>query len=381
MTQKKLESQKPDLIMAIDFGGSLTKIIATTGNHLFSSECMEPYVIEVEGNSIIEYENHKLGLTTAINRAWLKVESNYYAVGYLAKSRFLASTRLSQLKYEQGLYKTLAAIWVFQQKWQLSKQLKVALACLLPPGEWKDSQRFQQRLSEAAVSFETPDGVLEVEITHFNCKPEGAGIFMMHRAKRGENNLQRLVSAVVMLGYRNASVMLSRRGEVGEFVTSPLGFIQLVKGVMRRTSGYQEDYLAQQVAIAGDTIREQPLRKLIRSSDSRSQEEEMRLLRQSIQEARGEYVTQLKTWLTELLPKELDEVIVCGGTADYLCSELQEYWQNYQIFWHAEIKIPEQLLTASLGNRLADVWSLFCYFCDQFGLKFKRRRNRKKARV
>jgi hypothetical protein len=358
-----------ELVIALDFGGSLTKMIASSVKHHCRSECMEPYVIEVSGDSIREYEKQKLGSTHSMNRAWVEVGQKYYAVGYLAQSRFLASSRLSQLKYEQAVYKSLVAIWVFQHQWQLSRKLKVALACLLPPGEWKDSQKFKELLIRYASSFVTPDGLLEVEITDFNCKPEGAGVFMMHRAKRGELHLQRLVTAVVMLGYRNASLMLCRRGEVGEFITSPLGFISLVKGVIRRTSGYQEEPLARAIALAGEDYKEQPLQKVLRSSSQSTQQEELVLLRESIQQARGEYVASLRHWLSEQIPKEVEEVIVCGGTADYLYGELQQHWQHLQIFWHAEIKIPEQLSTLKVGNRLADVWSLFCYFCEQIGVK------------
>lgn len=372
---------KADLVIAIDFGGSLTKIYGTSTNHQISGECMESYVIEVTGDSIREYEKHQLGSTNAINRAWIKVEQKYYAVGYLAQSRFLASSRLHQLKYEQAVYKSLAAIWVFQQKWQLPPQLKVAFACLLPPGEWKDSQKFKQRLLRCASDFVTPHGQLKVEITHFNCKPEGAGIFMMHRASRGEQNLQRLVSGVVMLGYRNASVMLCRRGVVGDFVTSPLGFISLVKGVIRRTSGYQEDNLASAIAEAGEDISVQPLQKLLRCSEVEGQKEELELLRQGIFQARAEYVASLIDWLKEQVPLNVDEVVLGGGTADYLYTFLTQHWHQTQLFWHAEVKIPERFLPFAIGNRMADVWSLFCYFCEQLGIKFKPFKKRNKIIV
>jgi hypothetical protein len=68
-------------------------------------------------------------------------------------------------------------------------------------------------------------------------------------------------------------------------------------------------------------------------------------------------------WLKEVLPNnnELDELIICGGTADYLREELDAVFPTIPIVWHGDVKIPQNLNEQWLGNRLADVWALSVY--------------------
>ena len=69
------------------------------------------------------------------------------------------------------------------------------------------------------------------------------------------------------------------------------------------------------------------------------------------------------SWLTEVLPNknELDEVIICGGTADYLREELDSVFPTTPIVWHGGVEVPQTLNEQWLGNRLADVWALSVY--------------------
>ncbi len=69
------------------------------------------------------------------------------------------------------------------------------------------------------------------------------------------------------------------------------------------------------------------------------------------------------SWLSEVLPSknELDEVIICGGTADYLREELDTVFPTTPIVWHGGVEIPPNLNEQWLGNRLADVWALSVY--------------------
>jgi hypothetical protein len=376
MSIKMKESkQKPDLIIALDYGGSLTKMIGSTGSY-FCGQMMEATVISVDSHSLISSQNSQLGITHPVNRAWIGIEQKYYAVGYLARSRYLASTRLNQLKSEQAIYKTLAGIWVFQQQWQLPRELKVAIVCVLPPGEWRDSKLFETELRKAAECFETPTGVVKAEISHFHCFPEGAGILMNHRRQKGSVAISHLNTAIVMLGYRNASVLLSKRGIVSDYQTSELGMIKMLKGIISRTSGYQEEQLVGAIALAGTVINEKPLQKLLRRSTASAQAEEMSNLRQSIEIARKDYVTALCHWLNEQISPEIDEIVFCGGTADYLYHFLSQEYQLQEVFWHAGVEIPSELISLKMGNRMADIWCLFSYLCEQLEIRLKRKKSK-----
>ena len=58
---------------------------------------------------------------------------------------------------------------------------------------------------------------------------------------------------------------------------------------------------------------------------------------------------------------ELDEAIVCGGTADYLREELDAVFPATGVVWHGGVVIPPALNEQWLGSRLADVWALSVY--------------------
>ncbi len=67
--------------------------------------------------------------------------------------------------------------------------------------------------------------------------------------------------------------------------------------------------------------------------------------------------------MKEVLPlkNELDEVIICGGTADYLRKELDVVFPTTPVDWHGGVEIPSTLNEQWLGSRLADVWALSVY--------------------
>jgi len=358
---RRKKGTPPELTLALDFGGSMTKVLASTQTGEVYSLCMEPEVIQVDGTSIEQYQRTKLGEAAPKDRAWVGVGEDYYAVGYLAGSRFLGNAGLSELKHERALYKTLAAVWVLAEQLELGRRLRVAIACLLPPGEYKDQVRFQQLLEEALANYQTPGGTMQVKLEAFNCKPEGGGIYMMYAKNQGEA-LKEQVCAVVMVGYRNGSVLVSQRGEVGQFQTSEFGFIKLVNGVVERTSGQKAERLAKAISLAGEEITPRPLLPLARSTKPKERRNEVEMIREAIREARSEYARQLTGWLRETLPKDLDEVVLCGGTADYLRTELKQHFEFSRISWHADVRLPEVLDPKGMGSRLVDVYCLFVYF-------------------
>jgi hypothetical protein len=70
----------------------------------------------------------------------------------------------------------------------------------------------------------------------------------------------------------------------------------------------------------------------------------------------------LTSWLDNVLPDDVDEIVFCGGTADYLMKELNGHYPRTPLSWNASIEIPANIDISGLGNRLCDVYSLFLYF-------------------
>jgi hypothetical protein len=279
----------------------------------------------------------------------------------LAKQRFHANAGLSELKYERALHKTLAALWVIKEKQKLPGNFTVAIAALLPPGEYEDRSRFERVLREALADYQTPTGRMSVELLVFNCKPEGGGIYLMHNKKAGSGIKDR-VCAIAMLGYRNASLLVAQRGDVAPGKMSDLGFIRMVEKVLVKTSGQTAERLTPAIVTAGSEFKAAPLMRLARSTSREGRAEEVQQMLLAIKEARPEYVRSLTSWLDENLPPDCDELVFCGGTAAYFKKELNEYYDRLPIIWNADISIPVVLDKKGLGDRLSDVYGMFVYF-------------------
>ncbi len=184
---RKTKIKPPDLTIVLDFGGSATKCIYADINLNQKLLCMEPEVISLPKSAIANYEQTKLGLAQPEDSAWVSVDEGMsYVVGYLAKSRFNGNPGLSSLKYERAFPKTLAAVWVAAQELKLGNKFNAALAILLPAGEYESGKQLHELLIDGLKDFQTPTGKMSVNLTHFECKPEGGGVYMVHRLQLGE---------------------------------------------------------------------------------------------------------------------------------------------------------------------------------------------------
>jgi hypothetical protein len=74
----------------------------------------------------------------------------------------------------------------------------------------------------------------------------------------------------------------------------------------------------------------------------------------------------LSHWINEVLPPDLDEIVFCGDTSQYMKPELRNQFSHYSLSWHAGITVPKTLDSDGLGGRIADVYGLFSYFKSQF---------------
>lgn len=358
-------TRPPDLTIVLDFGGSATKGVYS-GADLQNEKilCMEPEVISLTLSGIAHYEQSKLGKALPADSAWVKVDEACYAVGYLARSQFNGNPGLSSLKYERAFPKTLAAVWVAAQELKLKNKFSAALAVLLPAGEYESGSQLQELLTEGLKNFETPSGKMSVTLTRFQCKPEGGGIYLIHRHHSGVA-AQRQTVAIVMVGYRNASVLLSERGRVSEKVTSDLGFIKLVKLVEARISSLPStEKLAIAIALAGDQAQARHFLPLAMSNDPLAREDESERILTAVQDCKRQYAFMLLGWLREVLPRQanLDEVVLCGGTAEYLKQELEDHFSQTSLTWNGGIKLSEHIDDQGLGCRIFDAYGMYLCF-------------------
>ncbi len=358
------KSRPPDVTIVLDFGGSATKGVYADVSLNEKYLYMEPEVISLPPSAIANYESTKLGVADPVDSAWVTVDNQCYVVGYLAQSRFNGNPGLSSLKYERAFPKTLAAVWVAAQELKLKNKFSAAIAILMPSSEYESGKQLHSLLVDGLKDFQTPTGNMSVNLTHFDCKPEGGGIYMIHRHQLGDVAKRKTV-AVVMVGYRNASVLVSERGQVNKRTTSNLGFIKLVELVESRIAGLPSTaQLASAIAKAGDKVETRYLSPLALSSVPETRSEEVQKLIDAVNACRIEYARALCSWLREVLPRQvyLDEVVLCGGTADYMRCELENHFAYTDINWNANICLPERLQNSELGSRLCDAYGMYLYF-------------------
>ena len=357
----------PDAILVMDFGGLSTRVFYRKSSEILArSFVMESQVGAISLDTADAFTKPNLTSAAPENIAWVAIAEDCRAVGYLAASEFNAHMGLTGLKYSSALYKALAALWVVSRKLDLGNQFSAAIAVFLPPGEFNDSQQFFELLGQAAGAFETPTGRLSVTLDKTQALQEGGGICIVHNSKLGAAFKHR-VTAFAMVGFRNASLVVSARGAVGKGKTSDLGMVRMAELVQERTSGYDAARLTAAIAASGDRFNRPPFYRIARNRDAGARDAEVDRLIEAVKLSRKDYARMLTSWLDEVLPPDLDEIVFCGGTCGYLEQELRTY-ARVAYSWHAGIAVPPKLDPHGLGYRLADLWGLWSYFSSLFSV-------------
>jgi hypothetical protein len=202
---------------------------------------------------------------------------------------------------------------------------------------------------------------------------EGGGIFARGRVpeKPGQKlrNPKELTLAVIMLGYRNASILVIEKGELTRGATGDLGFARMVEKIQTCTSGQKADVLVSAICQVRGQLGKRILETLARSQRTELRHTEVEEIAEAIADARAEYVALLRNWLVQHLPsqKRIDEFIISGGTARYLKRELTELLRGFggSLNWCSSLEerilktFGDAVSNHCLESRLADVYGLF----------------------
>jgi hypothetical protein len=164
---------------------------------------------------------------------------------------------------------------------------------------------------------------------------------------------------MLMLGYRNASFTVIKAGNQIKAESTDLGMNWLVERFVEQTSvGLSKDDLRLPKALVESISSNlEPLRSLSRKSKSADIESDLTLFRQSLNLVRREYCRALLRWIRNIAA--VDEVLICGGTGEFVRSELTQFFEDeaIPIIWNGGVNVPTVLDTHKLGSRLADVWA------------------------
>jgi hypothetical protein len=342
------------LYVCIDPGGSQTKIIyQLPGDEKPQYLLMTPFVEEISQGNLQRYleKESKMSNPAAIRQAYLEVNQRIFVVGYFA-SKFDPEDRLPEIKYENALYKALAAVGVIAELNGLkSKKISLQLAVLLPWNEYGDRSKFAQKLKEYLDDFIFRGQSYSVKLDKFICRPEGGGLAAIHTKKRGKEWQQNSKLGILMFGHRNITALNFEYGDLrGD---SPLiGFSKFLDNVVERTSGLNRDRIASAIFQGLESTKAKDyetahsasqtfypswsdlkaIKALANAKDANLRRQEIREVCKAIDIATEEYWSTVSKWLNRMFPDDLDEVVISGGASRFLSPNLEKYFSCKHVY-------------------------------------------------
>ncbi len=346
-------SKNCNLYLSVDVGGSQTKIIYQfTGWKSPQYLLMSPGVEQISKSDLKNYQDQKqwTGAPTPSQQAYLESKGNIFVVGDFV-NEFAPQDRIFERKYENALYKVLAAVGVVLSMHNVgqksrgkteSLRVNINLGLLLPWNEYNDRDRFEEHLSLMIKNFKFQSQSWEIHLSNFFCRPEGGGLAAIRIKQNGLPWLQKHKVAVLMFGHRNVTAIYFDNGAIKQGDSPLLGFSIFLDSICKRVSGLERDKLAsaifegmrsQRHYIYKDECTVHPqwdqmeaIAKLATAFDPALRASEQRDIIKAIKTSIPDYWNQIKKWLDKNIPLLPHEVIIGGGAAAFLEPELEEYF-------------------------------------------------------
>ncbi len=376
------------LNIATDFGASLVKAVYCNSSNEASLILLKPEMISVPSSAIDAYKNGiGYGRSSPEETAWVKVKDQYFVLGESARHRFQVQTHLHQPKYSKAVYQCLAVVGsAIQREKQIPSSLN--LATLLPFDEFCHKDQFIKEVRELLSNFTFRGKNYSLKVDKFFCVPEGSGLYLrgrkLWRTELGNlANDDDITTAILMMGYRNISLMVMEQGVPKVKETTFQGFAQMLRLIKERVPVLNEEALIKGISQSTAKQRKKALEKIAVSHDLTIKKQEAEKLLQVVADAKKEYFNVVTNFLNAHLSSfSVDEFVIGGGTAHYLRHELDKYLQGceVQICWgfHLEWRISqifgEMIKRKSLEYRLCDVYGLFYFLLGQPLPKMERKR-------
>jgi hypothetical protein len=346
----------PHLQIALDFGGSGTKVVAGLKGKQSIQFFMPPHCTEITAADCIGDDFDE-------NSVWVSSQATCYALGILATQHTGRSIKVKPLKVEAAPLKTLGAIAVATQKLGVGKKFLLSVSIVLPSGESQQSTIYEQVLRESiAGKVNTPWGQFQTKLHLVTIDIEGKGILLYHRqlSKEIKNTL------VLMLGYRNASFIATAGKIIAAKHCSDIGFHSLLQKIVSLTAGYSIERLLIPVSQYRTQQQESALERVLRFGlDSPHRAQELASLKAAIEQAEDFYINQLLNWLTEFLTIDVDEIVLAGGAAGYIVFKLSEKLvgslvpHEKQIHWYEGADLPLAIAQIENGDRFLDIYGIW----------------------
>jgi hypothetical protein len=373
------------LNIATDFGASLGKAIYEGSSGDPSLILLKPEIIGVPSSSIEAYQkSFSFAGTHPEETAWLEVKGQSCFLGELARHRFRMERNLNEPKYNKAIYQCLAIIGSAIQREKV-KVSKLNLAIVLPFDEFRYKETFEEQLREGLKSFSFRGQDYSLKLDQFRCLPEGSGLYLRGRQSNGAHWLashKDITIALVMMGYRNISLMVMEKGIPKVTETTMQGFAQMIELIKQRVPVVDEQALIKAMSKSNGKQRQKAFDEIAVCDDEQMRKKEIEKLVKAIKDAKEEYLNLVTSFFNANLKSfTVDEFVIGGGTANYLRSELRKYflsWGAENISWTETLErrirqtFGEKIARESLEYRLGDVYGLLYFLLDQPLPKIKR---------
>jgi hypothetical protein len=359
----------------IDMGSSATKCLYWHGKP--SLLHLAPQVARLNPSRLDRLMLGGLTSQEPEDSAYVMVGSSAYAIGALAIAQ-KGDSGLALPKRDRAVYKILATLGVIAEK-TLAGDMSTEVGCeftaqiglLLPLEEyWQDRKELKAQIQGAIADFGFRGKALFGQLERIEMQPEGAGLYLakgLQLARAGVGIRDRIV-VVLMFGHRNLSILTFEKGSTPQEMNSTSqgpGFVEYLKQCATELPGVAPDDPALLEAVLnGHETFHIPGRR-----------EALDLSRASTY-AREFYLDRVNQFLVEWLPSAEVEVIVGGGAAYFIRSELEQFFQQrglaQQITWAETLR--QEMADVLRGNpgttepdlitsvRWADVYGLFKAF-------------------
>lgn len=403
-----------DLFLVVDTGGSQTKIIFQSSDDDSPQFLLMPP--EVESISQQQFDRYQerigwLGSPSPLQQAWFTVDEQIWVVGAFA-SEFDPEDRLREKKYENALYKVMAAVGVIAQRLKLSsRKLSIHLAMLLPWQEFNDRKAFETQLTALLSEFVFREQKLKVRLKTFLCRPEGGGLAATRMRQNGLEWFQDRRLVVLLFGHRNTSALYFEQGQFKHGDSPLYGFSLMIDLLAARYSVLDRQALLLALVKAMDEARQaldrhnrmlaahwgkgnrlrypnwyssQAIGELVSVRDDSLRDAELRDFDEAIDAALDEYWEKLEAWIKRVVPNDLDEVIISGGAALMLQPKLSQHFDESnreqafdgEVVWDADLKEtmdeafdPRFFHDSHSVARFADAYGLFDQMLASLGAK------------
>lgn len=401
-----------DFYLVVDTGGSQTKIIfQLPGQNKPQFLLMDPRLEPISEEALQRYHEQRgwLGAPAPIQQAWIKVKDSLWAVGAFA-AEFDPVDRLREKKYENALYKVLAAIGVLAMRAEFEgkRKFSIFLGVLLPWAEFGDRKRFEAQIQAMLSAFWFQSHKLSVKLERFVCQPEGGGLAATYLRQKGAEWFQSERLAVLVFGHRNTSMLAFEQGQLVKGSSPLYGFSLFLDAVAELFGSIDPGALTHAIAKGVEERRRElsdrmalalqirtvswqavpEIEALVTARLPELKARELDDLCEAIYQAQAIYWEKIRKWLDGELPRQCDLVIVSGGAARFVEVELEIYLAQAAGVTHAMAgRFRDMLWDGGLGetlrplfqlttgeeqvllSRLADAYGLFDYLVSLAGVK------------